>query len=95
MGHAMRHCTECSARIEARTASCPECGGTTLIMESESALINLTATARPVPAQHSPWDEEPMVRCSFCHRRIEAAQAYHRLYDGKALCWPCKQAEEA
>jgi hypothetical protein len=57
-------------------------------------LADLVSGAKYAHAQHYPFDDEPMVRCSFCQRHIEAAEAYHSRNGGQALCWSCKQAEE-
>jgi len=46
-------------------------------------------------AQRTLLEEEPMVRCACRRTRIEAVKAFHSRYDGRAVCWTCKQAEES
>ena len=93
MSHPQRRCNDCGSPVEARALSCQECGGTTLVTERRPAFADRSATRVYTQALHAPWDEEPLVRCSFCHRFVEAAEAYHSRFDGMAVCWSCKQAE--
>ena len=80
---------------EPRTPGRTECVGTDLVMESGPAVADLVSRQKYARAQHYPYDEEPVMSCAFCHRRIEAAEAYHSRYGGQVVCWSCKQAEEA
>jgi hypothetical protein len=92
---AQRRCKACSLPVEARAPSCLECGGEALLTRSGAALASQIVRQKQGHAWRHPRDEAPLVRCAFCLRQIEAAQAYHRRYDGQAVCWGCKQAEEA
>jgi hypothetical protein len=93
MSHAQRRCTKCNLQVETHTPSCPECGGIDVIMVSGPVLSDLITWNMPRQTQDNSFGEEPMVRCAFCHRWIEAAEAYHSRFDGQAVCWTCKQVE--
>jgi hypothetical protein len=94
MHHAQRRCNACGLPIEARVPSCPGCGSKDLVLVSGSALAYLLARRQYMLARYTPIDEEPMVRCAFCGRRIAAAEAWHSRYDGMPVCQGCKQAEK-
>jgi hypothetical protein len=95
MSYTARRCNDCSFPVLGHTPSCPRCGGTNLVLVGGPPLADLIAQDQHAPAKPSPFNEEPMVRCACCLRRIEASQAYHSGSGGLAVCWSCKQAEEA
>lgn len=90
-----RRCNTCGCQVEADAGSCLECGGTDLVRVRGPALAYLMARYQHLRAQHTLVEEEPMVRCAFCGMLIAAAKAFHSCYDGRAVCWTCKQAEES
>jgi DNA-directed RNA polymerase subunit RPC12/RpoP len=90
-----RRCNTCGCQVEADAESCPACGGKDLVRVKGPALAHLIALHKYLHAQRTLVDEEPMVRCAFCGTPIAAAKAFHSHNDGRAVCWTCKQAEEA
>jgi hypothetical protein len=95
MSHTQRRCVDCGSPAEACAPSCQECGGTTLVTVKRPAFAERSTTSAYTQVLHAPWDEEPMMSCSFCHRCVEAAKVYHSRFDGMPVCWSCKQAEGA
>jgi hypothetical protein len=95
MSFSERRCDDCYLPVLGQTPSCPRCGGINLVLVGGPTLSDPVAPEKHAPAQHSPFDEEPRVRCVGCHQYIEAAQAYHSCSGGQAVCWLCKRAEEA
>jgi hypothetical protein len=90
-----RRCNQCGFHVEADAVSCPECKDDDLVWVSGPALADLRARYQSMHAPRPLFREEPMVRCAFCGTPIAAAKAFHSRYDGRAVCWTCKQAEEA
>ena len=100
-----RRCNDCGAPVTdehialaAETGQAPycvECWGEDIVTVSGAALDDLKQWAAYVDSQRPPYGEEPTVRCDFCNKLLEAADAAHSIYNGQPLCGGCKDQEEA
>jgi phage FluMu protein Com len=102
-----RRCTDCGALVSdehialaAETDQapyCPDCWGESLVLASGAELADLQqwhAYIEERRMHYAPYGEEPTVRCDFCNKLIEAADAAYSAYNGKPLCGRCKRLEE-
>lgn len=102
-----RRCTDCGAPVSdehialaAETGQapyCPDCWGESLVWASGAELADLKQWAAYIEerrAHYHPFGEEETVRCDFCNKLLEAADAAYSAFNGKPLCGRCKQNEE-
>jgi hypothetical protein len=94
MNQAQRRCMSCGLQVEVDAASCTDCGGEDLLIVRGQALAALIARHQYVQAVRNALDVASMVRCAFCHKQIEVTRASHSRYDGKPVCWRCKEREK-
>ncbi len=102
-----RRCTDCGALVSdehialaAETGQapyCPDCWGESLVLASGAELADLkqwNAYIEERRAHYHPFGEEETVRCDFCNKLLERADAAYSAYNGKPLCGRCKDQEE-
>jgi formylmethanofuran dehydrogenase subunit E len=103
-----RRCTDCGALVSdehialaketGQEPYCPDCWGESLVWAEGKELEDLKqweASINERRAHYAPFGEEPTVRCDFCNKLLEAADAASSAYNGKPLCGRCKDLEEA
>ena len=103
-----RHCQDCGAPVSdehmalaketGQAPYCPDCWGENLVIVTGAELADLKQWHTYIEerrAHYAPFGEEPTVRCDFCNKLLEAADAAYSAYNGKPLCGRCKDIEEA